>query len=105
MAVTKTTTTEGTGASPVKGQTVTIEYTGYLKDTSKPGNKGASYVPPFPLSPSPSQCLSRELSNNPIPLTQTDRLLDSTPQSANPTSALKSASAASSAAGTRASSP
>lgn len=40
MGVTKTTTQEGTGAIPVNGQTVTIEYTGYLKDTNKPGNKG-----------------------------------------------------------------
>lgn len=40
MAVTKTVLKEGSGASPVKGQTVTIEYTGYLKDTSKPDSKG-----------------------------------------------------------------
>jgi FK506-binding protein 1 len=40
MGVTKTTTQEGTGEIAKKGQTVTIEYTGYLKDPSKPGNKG-----------------------------------------------------------------
>lgn len=40
MGVTKTTLQEGNGAVPKVGQTVTIEYTGYLKDTSKPGNKG-----------------------------------------------------------------
>jgi FK506-binding protein 1 len=40
MGVTKTTTKEGNGAIPTKGQTVSMEYTGYLKDTSKPDNKG-----------------------------------------------------------------
>lgn len=44
MGVTKTTHVEGTGAVPQKGQTVTIEYTGFLKDTSKPNNKGKQYV-------------------------------------------------------------
>ncbi|KAH8681570.1 peptidyl-prolyl cis-trans isomerase fkr-3 [Xylariales sp. PMI_506] len=43
MAVTKTVSQEGTGVIPAKGQTVTIEYTGYLKDTSKPGNKGDKF--------------------------------------------------------------
>ncbi|UPK97612.1 hypothetical protein LCI18_008547 [Fusarium solani-melongenae] len=43
MGVTKTTHQEGTGAVPQKGQTVTIEYTGYLKDESKPDNKGAKF--------------------------------------------------------------
>ncbi|KFY44925.1 hypothetical protein V494_01246 [Pseudogymnoascus sp. VKM F-4513 (FW-928)] len=38
MGVTKTTTQEGTGAQPQKGQTVTIEYTGYLKNAD--GSKG-----------------------------------------------------------------
>ena len=46
MAVTKTTTQEGTGAQPQKGQTVTIEYTGYLKTPS--GEKGTVYVPSMP---------------------------------------------------------
>ncbi|KFZ14386.1 hypothetical protein V502_06094, partial [Pseudogymnoascus sp. VKM F-4520 (FW-2644)] len=41
MAVTKTTTQEGTGAQPQKGQTVTIEYTGYLKTPS--GEKGTVF--------------------------------------------------------------
>lgn len=46
MGVTKTTHQEGTGAQPTPGQTVTIEYTGFLKDTSKPNNKGKQYVHP-----------------------------------------------------------
>ena len=50
MGVTKTTNQEGTGATPTKGQKVTIEYTGWLKDTSKPGNKGnKSVFTPFLL--------------------------------------------------------
>lgn len=44
MGVVKTTTKEGQGPIPQKGQTVAMEYTGYLKDTSKPDNKGAKYV-------------------------------------------------------------
>ena len=40
MGVTKTIITEGTGAMPVAGQNVIIEYTGWLKDTSKPDQKG-----------------------------------------------------------------
>ncbi|GAO17475.1 hypothetical protein UVI_02000570 [Ustilaginoidea virens] len=40
MGVSKTVIKEGTGETPVKGQTVTIEYTGWLKDESKPNNKG-----------------------------------------------------------------
>lgn len=43
MGVTKTTHQEGSGVNPVKGQRVTIEYTGFLKDTSKPGNKGNKF--------------------------------------------------------------
>ncbi|CZT00022.1 hypothetical protein WAI453_003389 [Rhynchosporium graminicola] len=43
MGVTKTITKEGDGAIPQKGDRVTIEYTGYLKDTSKPDNKGAKF--------------------------------------------------------------
>lgn len=31
---------EGTGAQPSPGQTVTIEYTGFLKDASQPEEKG-----------------------------------------------------------------
>ncbi|KUI69043.1 FK506-binding protein 1B [Cytospora mali] len=34
---------QGTGATPQPGQTVTIEYTGYLKDTSKSDNKGNKF--------------------------------------------------------------
>lgn len=44
MGVTKTIIFEGTGASPKVGQTVTIEYTGWLKDTSAPDSKGKEYV-------------------------------------------------------------
>lgn len=40
MGVTKTVQEEGTGAIPQKGQQVTIEYTGWLKDVNQPGNKG-----------------------------------------------------------------
>ncbi|KAL1836687.1 hypothetical protein VTK73DRAFT_4957 [Phialemonium thermophilum] len=43
MGVTKTIHTEGTGPTPQVGSTVTIEYTGYLKDTSKPDNKGEKF--------------------------------------------------------------
>lgn len=45
MGVTKTILKEGNGPSPKVEDTVTIEYTGYLKDTSKPDNKGDKYVP------------------------------------------------------------
>lgn len=40
MGVTRTTHVDGTGPRPTRGNTVTIAYTGWLKDTSKPGNKG-----------------------------------------------------------------
>ena len=40
MGVTKTILKEGNGAIPKNGDKVTIEYTGFLKDESKPGNKG-----------------------------------------------------------------
>lgn len=40
MGVTKTTHVEGTGQQPVKGQKVTIAYTGWLKDGSQADNKG-----------------------------------------------------------------
>ncbi|KAI0525777.1 fkbp-type peptidyl-prolyl cis-trans isomerase [Xylaria bambusicola] len=43
MGVTKTTLQEGDGAVPTSGQTVTIEYTGWLKDASKPDNKGDQF--------------------------------------------------------------
>ena len=38
--MTKTTIQEGNGPVAVKGQKVSIEYTGWVKDTSKPNNKG-----------------------------------------------------------------
>ena len=47
MGVTKTIITEGTGAIPVAGQNVIIEYTGWLKDTSKSDQKGNKYVLPL----------------------------------------------------------
>ncbi|KAB5572058.1 fkbp-type peptidyl-prolyl cis-trans isomerase [Coniochaeta sp. 2T2.1] len=43
MAVTKTILQEGNGPVPQKGQKVTIEYTGWLKDASKPDNKGKQF--------------------------------------------------------------
>ncbi|KAI5868437.1 FK506-binding protein 1B [Durotheca rogersii] len=43
MGVTKFIIQHGSGAQPNVGQTVTIEYTGWLKDTSKPGNKGDKF--------------------------------------------------------------
>ncbi|OAA35648.1 peptidyl-prolyl cis-trans isomerase [Metarhizium rileyi] len=43
MGVTKTTLKEGSGAQPTDGQTVTIEYTGWLKNTARPDNKGAQF--------------------------------------------------------------
>jgi len=41
MGVSKTVLSEGSGAAPKVGDTVTIEYTGFIKDTSKPDNKGS----------------------------------------------------------------
>ncbi|KAK4130030.1 peptidyl-prolyl cis-trans isomerase fkr-3 [Trichocladium antarcticum] len=43
MAVTRTTRVPGTGQQPARGQTVTMTYTGWLKDTSQPGNKGQQF--------------------------------------------------------------
>ncbi|CAJ0549400.1 Ff.00g030130.m01.CDS01 [Fusarium sp. VM40] len=43
MGVEKTIITEGDGPSPTNGQTVTMEYTGWLKDTSQPENKGKQF--------------------------------------------------------------
>lgn len=40
MGVTRTTHVEGTGPQPVRGQRVTITFTGWLKDTSQADNKG-----------------------------------------------------------------
>jgi FK506-binding protein 1 len=40
MGVTKTILQAGDGPIPKVGDKVTIEYTGYLKDPSKPNNKG-----------------------------------------------------------------
>ncbi|KAJ6780405.1 hypothetical protein PWT90_02292 [Aphanocladium album] len=43
MGVNKTTLKDGSGVSPTPGQTVVIEYTGWLKDTTKPDNKGNKF--------------------------------------------------------------
>jgi FK506-binding protein 1 len=40
MGVTKTILKEGNGPIAQAGQQVTIEYTGWLKDTNAPDNKG-----------------------------------------------------------------
>ena len=45
MGVEKTLRSEGNGKDyPEKGDTVTMEYTGWLYDTSKPDNKGNKCV-------------------------------------------------------------
>ncbi|KAG6007894.1 FK506-binding protein 1B [Claviceps maximensis] len=43
MGVEKTILVEGTGVKPVNGNTVTIQYTGWLKDESKPEKKGQRF--------------------------------------------------------------
>ncbi|UNI22945.1 Peptidylprolyl isomerase [Purpureocillium takamizusanense] len=43
MGVSKTTIKAGSGDQPVNGNTVTIEYTGWLKDPSKPDSKGDQF--------------------------------------------------------------
>ncbi|KAF6524279.1 hypothetical protein H9Q69_011357 [Fusarium xylarioides] len=43
MGVQKTIISEGSGASPQVGQKVTIQYTGWIKDESKPDNKGDQF--------------------------------------------------------------
>ncbi|KAK0715653.1 peptidyl-prolyl cis-trans isomerase fkr-3 [Lasiosphaeris hirsuta] len=43
MGVSKTTHAYGNGTRPLSGQTVTIEYTGWIKDTSQPDNKGHEF--------------------------------------------------------------
>lgn len=61
MGVTKTTHQEGSGAQPQNGQTVTIEYTGFLKDTSKPGNKGKQYVVSLSLLLEATICVQKAM--------------------------------------------
>ncbi|KAH8736419.1 FKBP-type peptidyl-prolyl cis-trans isomerase [Ilyonectria robusta] len=43
MGVEKILLEEGTGAIPRKGQTVTIEYTGYLRDVNAENEKGQQF--------------------------------------------------------------
>lgn len=40
MGVQKTIISEGTGPQPAVGQTISMHYTGWVKDTSKPDNRG-----------------------------------------------------------------
>ena len=61
MGFTKTILREGSGPSPKVGDHVTIEYTGFLKDTTKPDNKGSQYVPPLPSSLSCGNRLPRPI--------------------------------------------
>ena len=44
MGVTKTIIREGQGEQPAPNDVVTIEYTGWLKDASKPDKKGKQYA-------------------------------------------------------------
>lgn len=48
MGVNKIIHVPGTGAQPQAGQTVIIEYTGWLKDVSQADAKGTQYVGVFP---------------------------------------------------------
>ncbi|KAK5660385.1 hypothetical protein OQA88_12928 [Cercophora sp. LCS_1] len=43
MGVERTVLVPGTGAHPKRGQTVTIEYTGWLKDDTQPECKGTLF--------------------------------------------------------------
>lgn len=43
MGVEKTILTEGTGPQPKVGQTISMHYTGWLKDPSKPDGRGFSF--------------------------------------------------------------
>ncbi|KAK0621549.1 fkbp-type peptidyl-prolyl cis-trans isomerase [Bombardia bombarda] len=43
MGVVRTTYVQGSGPTPRRGQKVTIEYTGWLKDSSMPNSKGQEF--------------------------------------------------------------
>ncbi|EHK50377.1 uncharacterized protein TrAtP1_007461 [Trichoderma atroviride] len=43
MSVTVTTLQQGSGESPLKGDKIVMHYTGWLKDTSQPENKGKQF--------------------------------------------------------------
>lgn len=43
MGVEKTIITEGNGPQPNKGQVISMHYTGWLKDTSKPNSRGSKF--------------------------------------------------------------
>ncbi|KFH42187.1 hypothetical protein ACRE_070710 [Hapsidospora chrysogenum ATCC 11550] len=43
MGVTKTIISEGHGPQPTKGKVITMQYTGWVKDESKPDNKGFQF--------------------------------------------------------------
>ncbi|KAL7942570.1 hypothetical protein V8C42DRAFT_331371 [Trichoderma barbatum] len=51
MGVQKTVLQEGNGAEPTPGQTVVMGYTGWLKDTSKPENKGKKFDSSYDRDP------------------------------------------------------
>ncbi|KAL7803534.1 hypothetical protein V8C44DRAFT_274721 [Trichoderma aethiopicum] len=51
MGVEKTILEEGSGPQPQKGQTVVMGYTGWLKDTSQPENKGKKFDSSYDRNP------------------------------------------------------
>lgn len=63
MGVEKTILQEGSGPQPEAGQTVIMGYTGWLKDTSKPENKGKKYVGELALRSASASMLPSALIN------------------------------------------
>ncbi|KAL6818323.1 hypothetical protein GGI42DRAFT_347573 [Trichoderma sp. SZMC 28013] len=51
MGVEKTILEEGSGPQPQPGQLVVMGYTGWLKDTSKPDNKGKKFDSSYDRNP------------------------------------------------------